>query len=320
MRVSRISRFAATRSRAPGSSSIASPCPTAATSSAVTSPLSTTAAIRATVSGAEGAKMANVIEYPAGMPSWVDLSSPDLDGSARFYGELFGWEAPASEGPVEQTGGYRMFTNDGVEVAGLGPAQPGQPPVWTTYMAVDDAAAAKSRVESAGGTTVMDALQVMDAGTMAIFTDPEGAFFAVWQAGRHRGAQLVNAPGALTMNELRTRDLGTATGFYGDVFGWEVRPIEQGGEVVYAGVTLDGRLVAGMLPMGDDFPPELPPHWIPYFGVPAVEAAVEKTRALGGQALSEPVTVPQGRFVALMDPQGAAFMVLEGQYDPPPGG
>jgi predicted enzyme related to lactoylglutathione lyase len=260
-----------------------------------------------------------MIEYPAGTPSWVDLSSPDLDGSASFYGALFGWEAAASEGPVEETGGYRMFTLDGVEVAGLGPAQPGQPPVWTTYIAVDDAKAAKAAVEAAGGSTVLEPLQVMDAGTMAVFTDAEGAFFAVWQAGRHRGAQLVNAPGALTMNELRTRDLAGATRFYGEVFGWDVEPIEQGGHVVYASVKLAGRLVAGMLPMGDNFPPQLPPHWIPYFGARDLEAAAAKAKELGGQALTEPISVPQGRFLALMDPQGAAFMVLEGQYDPPPG-
>src|SRR3954451_10079246 len=148
MSSSRTSRFAATRSMAAGSSASASPCPMAATSSAVTCPLSTTGAIRATVSGAEGANMATVIEYPAGTPSWVDLSSPDLDASASFYGELFGWEAPASEGPVEETGGYRMFTNGGVELAGLGPAQPGQPPAWTTYVAVDDVAAVKRRIEA----------------------------------------------------------------------------------------------------------------------------------------------------------------------------
>ena len=264
--------------------------------------------------------MAAMIEYPAGTPSWVDLSSPDLDASARFYGELFGWEAPASEGPVEETGGYRMFTHGGVEVAGLGPAQPGQPPAWTTYVAVDDVAAVKSRVEAAGGTTVMDALQVMDAGTMAIFTDPEGAYFAVWQAGGHRGAQLVNADGALTMNELRTRDLPKATGFYGDVFGWQVEPIEVGGQVVYASVKLDGRLVAGMMPMGAAFPAELPPHWIPYFGAQSIDGAAEKVRELGGQTLSDPIAVPQGRFLPLIDPQGAAFMILEtDQYDPPPG-
>jgi predicted enzyme related to lactoylglutathione lyase len=260
-----------------------------------------------------------MIEYPAGTPSWVDLSSPDLDASASFYGELLGWEAAAGEGPAEETGGYRMFTNGGVEVAGLGPVQPGQPPVWTTYVAVDDVAAVKSRVEAAGGTTVMDALQVMDAGTMAVFTDAEGAYFAVWQPGRHRGAQIVNAPGTWTMSELRTRDLPKASGFYAAAFGWQVEPIEQGGQVVYASVQLDGRLIAGMLPMGEAFPPRLPPHWIPYFGVPSVEAAAQKARTLGGQALTEPIAVPSGRFVALMDPQGAAFMVFEGQYDRPPG-
>jgi predicted enzyme related to lactoylglutathione lyase len=263
--------------------------------------------------------MAAMIEYPAGTPSWVDLSSPDLDASASFYGELLGWEAAASDGPVEETGGYRMFTNGGVEVAGLGPAQPGQPPAWTTYVAVDDIAALKSRVEAAGGATVMDALQVLDAGSMAIFSDAEGAIFAGWQAGRHRGAQLVNAVGALNMNELRTRDLDGAARFYGEVFGWDVEPIEQGGQVVYGSVKLNGRLVAGMLPMGEVFPAQLPPHWIPYFGVPDLDAAAQKARELGGEALSEPMAVPQGRFVALADPQRAAFMVFEGEYDPPPG-
>src|SRR3954470_1441988 len=177
--------------------------------------------------------MPAVIEYPEGTPSWVDLSSPDLDASARFYGDLLGWEATASEGP-EETGGYRMFTLGGAAVAGLGPAQGGQPAAWNTYVAVDDATAAKERVEAAGGTTVLEPLQVMDAGTMAIFTDAgEGAFFAVWQAGRHGGAELVNTSGALTMNELATRDLDGAARFYGAVFGWDFEPLEIEGVVQY---------------------------------------------------------------------------------------
>ena len=61
-------------------------------------------------------------EYPPGTPSWVDLGSPDVDASARFYGGLFGWEA-AEAGPPEETGGYRMFTLRGKQVAGLGPLQ-----------------------------------------------------------------------------------------------------------------------------------------------------------------------------------------------------
>jgi predicted enzyme related to lactoylglutathione lyase len=261
-----------------------------------------------------------MIEYPQGTPSWVDLSSPDLDASASFYGELFGWDAPPSEGPVEETGGYRMFNLNGAEVAGLGPAQPGQPPAWNTYVAVDDVAAIKQKIEAAGGSTVMDALKVMDAGTMAIFTDgADGAYFAVWQADRHRGAQHVNAPGGLAMNELDTRDFDGAARFYGEVFGWEVERIEVDGKLVYGSFKLGGRLVAGLLPMGPEFPAEVPPNWVPYFGVEDLDASASKATSLGGSVLMGPVAVPAGRFVVLRDPQGAVFCILQGSYDPPPG-
>ncbi len=43
--------------------------------------------------------------YEPGVPSWIDLGSPDPQGAADFYGALFGWDAP--EGPPE-TGGYRV--------------------------------------------------------------------------------------------------------------------------------------------------------------------------------------------------------------------
>ena len=54
---------------------------------------------------------------------------------------------------------------------------------------------------------------------MAVFRDPEGAVFRVWQAGRRRGAQLVNEPGSLNFNNLNTRDVAGAKAFYGAVFG-----------------------------------------------------------------------------------------------------
>ena len=261
-----------------------------------------------------------MIDYPQGTPSWVDLGSPDPDASARFYGELLGWEAAASEGPVEETGGYRMFRLNGVDMDGLGPTQEGQPPAWTTYVAVDDAEASKARIEAAGGSTVLAPLTVMDAGTMAIFTDPAGgAFFAVWQPGRHRGAQIVNAVGAMTMNEVDTRDFEGAARFYGDVFGWEVERIEQDGALLYGSFRLDGRLVAGILPMGENFPPQVPPHWRPYFGVGDLEAAAQKVAELGGQVVAGPIAVPEGRFISALDPHGAAFSLWQGSYDPPPG-
>ena len=43
--------------------------------------------------------------YAHGIPSWVDLFSPDPEASAAFCGALFGWEHVPPENP-EATGGY----------------------------------------------------------------------------------------------------------------------------------------------------------------------------------------------------------------------
>src|SRR3954454_22300655 len=125
--------------------------------------------------------------YPPGTPSWVDLSTSDVDGAARFYDELLGWET-FEPGDAEETGGYRMFTVRGKQVAGLGPVQQdGQPPAWTTYIASSDAEETARKAGEAGGQGFMPPVDVMDAGRMTIIADPTGAVFGVWQAGRHTG-------------------------------------------------------------------------------------------------------------------------------------
>jgi len=148
-------------------------------------------------------------DYKPGTPSWVDLASPDPDGSARFYGGLFGWDAPEG-GPVEETGGYRMFRREGKNVAGLGPTQAeGQPAMWTTYVSTDDAEAVAGKVREAGGRVMMEPFDVLAAGRMAVFVDPGGAFICIWQPLDHHGADVVNEPSSFCWNELATR---TSTG------------------------------------------------------------------------------------------------------------
>jgi uncharacterized protein len=58
-------------------------------------------------------------------------------------------------------------------------------------------------------------------------------------------------------------------------------------------------------------PPEMaqvPPHWMIYFRVPDINAAVERIKANGGKILNGPMEVPGGDWVLnAMDPQGGAF-------------
>lgn len=252
-------------------------------------------------------------EYPPGTPSWVELSSPDTDASARFYGALMGWSA-TEPGPVEETGGYRMLEQDGRSVAGLmGHMQEGQPTAWATYVSVADADETADRVRGTGGTVVVEPMDVTDIGRMAVFADPTGAAFGVWQPKTFAGADLVNEPNSLLWNEVLTRDPEAAKAFYPAVFGWDVgRPGFDGAPESYVVWELGGKAVGGMMQMTDDmFPPEVPAHWSVCFAVADCDATAAKARELGATVTMEPMDMPIGRFAGVIDPEGASFTVMQ---------
>src|SRR4051794_19360283 len=126
-------------------------------------------------------------EYAAGTPSWFELSTTDPEGSHDFYSRLFGWTA--TEG-AEQFGGYRTFMDGDRGVGGLNPM--GEHTAWNTYVATDDADASAEKVSANGGTVVVAPMDVGELGRMAVFVDPTGAMFGVWQAQTMPGADKVN--------------------------------------------------------------------------------------------------------------------------------
>jgi predicted enzyme related to lactoylglutathione lyase len=252
-------------------------------------------------------------EYAPGTPSWVELSSPDTDASAAFYGEVMGWEA-TEPGPVEETGGYRMFQQSGKSVGGLmGHMQEGQPTVWATYISVADADETAGRVKDAGGNVIVEPMDVMDLGRMAFFADPTGAAFGVWQPLGFAGAEVVNEPGSLCWNEVLTRDVDADRSFYTSVFDWTPgRPQFEGAPDSYTVWQIGGRPVGGMMEMGPPyFPDEVPPHWSVCFAVADCDATVAKARELGATIAQEPMDMPIGRFATIIDPQGAPFAVMQ---------
>jgi uncharacterized protein len=255
--------------------------------------------------------MSERTSYEPGTPSWVELGGiPDFDAAEAFYGALLGWEIP--EGPDSaQLGGYRRARLNGRDVAGASPVmQDGQPCEWNTYISVEDAAATMDKVRAAGGTVIVEPLEVMGMGKMAIFDDPTGATCGVWEPGSFVGAELVNEDGAFGWNELGTRDVSAAREFYGAVFGWTVEEQEMPGMGTYY-VWKDGEHVrGGMIDMAGMAPPEAPPSWLVYFTVPDADAAAETAKAGGGQLLNGPVDIRVGRLAILMDPQGAMFAVM----------
>ena len=249
--------------------------------------------------------MPEIAVYAPGTPCYVDLSSPEPDKSKVFYTSLFGWEA---QGGV---GGYYLLTCKGKRVAGAGPAQePGRPAAWATYVATENADETARKVKDAGGKVLARPFDVLTAGRMAVFRDPTGASFSVWQSRDFAGAELINEPGSLGWAELQTRDMATARTFYKNVFGWDARDNAMAGGGTYSEWLLNGESIGGGIQMGVNFPPNLPSNWLTYFAVADTDTTVKKTQELGGKVIVPPTTIARGRFSVLSDPQGGVFTVI----------
>jgi predicted enzyme related to lactoylglutathione lyase len=268
--------------------------------------------------------------YLPGVPCWVDTSQPDPEAAVAFYGGLFGWDFEDAM-PPDSPGRYFMARLGGGDVAAVGSQPEGAPPmaVWNTYIWVESADEAVSKVLEAGGRVLMDPFDIMDAGRMAVCTDPEGAAFCVWQAKQHRGARVVNEPGSLNFNGLNTRDVDGAKAFYGSVFGWETLGLGGGAEMwrlpgygefleqsepgLRKRMTETGApegfadVVASLNPIADD-QPDVPAHWSVTFAVEDADATAEKAEELGGRVVLPPFDAPWVRMTVIADPQGATFI------------
>jgi predicted enzyme related to lactoylglutathione lyase len=249
--------------------------------------------------------------HPPGTFSWTDLSTTDQDAAKAFYGELFGWEA--ADMPIGDGSVYSMMRLDGRNVAAIS-SQPsaqreaGVPPLWNSYVTVESADAAAERAKELGGAVHAGPFDVLDAGRMAVVQDPQGAFFMIWEPRGHVGAGLVNAPGALSWNELSAPDIDAAAAFYGNLFGWTASQME-GSPEPYLVIKNGDRSNGGMRPPAAPGPP---PHWLVYFGIAGLDDALEFVAKLGGQVHAGPIDIGVARIAVVADPQGATFALYDG--------
>src|SRR5207247_901301 len=155
---------------------------------------------------------------------------------------------------------------DGKIVAAVGPLQEGQHPAWTVYFKTSDADATANKVEAAGGKVEVPAFDVLGQGRMAIFTDPIGAFFAVWQPQQMPGLGAAYQANTFAWCELQGKDPASTAGFYGEVFGWTTKTGESAAEgaAPYVEWQIDGKSIGGAMDTSS-MPGAIPPHWLVYF-------------------------------------------------------
>jgi uncharacterized protein len=249
---------------------------------------------------------------------WHDLNTKDVEGSKKFYGEVFNWKFESDHGPYihikagdEMIGGVRQ----------MGANEP-MPPNWLGYVGVDDVAATVASITSAGGKVYMPTTKLENVGTFAVTADPTGAVFAPWKSARAgEDVEPKTMPKAFTFcwDELMTTDPSAAGAFYEKVLGWKQRPVEMGGGMTYTLLDRPGvknakgdqASAGGMMKS-----PEGVPHsfWLAYVGVDSCDKVTERATALGAKVTVPPQDIPNvGRFACWFDPQGAAIAVLQPQ-------
>jgi len=245
---------------------------------------------------------------PNGAPCWTDLWTSDVEGSRRFYSELFGWEA---QEPSPEFGGYFMFTRDGVPIAGgmgdMGDIKANN--TWKVYLATDDIAKTLHVAEDEGATIIAPAIAVADLGIQAVLVDPTGAEVGAWQPGTFPGFTVLDEHGSPSWFELFTRNHAKAVAFYRSALGWDTDTVSDTDEFRYTTMRKPGGEgeLAGIMDANAFLPEGVSAHWSVYWRVDDVDETITKLKNLGGSVVTEAENTPYGRMAAVTDPAGAQF-------------
>jgi predicted enzyme related to lactoylglutathione lyase len=249
-------------------------------------------------------------EHHPGKIIWADLITPDLAASKRFYGGLFGW---SFQDIRVGNSAYAVATLGGHPVAGLFeksiPTGEHRQPAWLTFIAVRNLEQARSEALAHGAKLLAPPKTYADRGAQAVFTDPQGAVFAVLASSSGDGADYLAAPGEWIWSSLLTDDPTRSAAFYKAVFGYEVFDLPSDDDAQHVILAADDYARAGIhsLPPGHRHP-----HWINFVRVADASRTAAQAVQLGGRILVEPrVDRHGGQLAVVADPQGAPIGLME---------
>jgi uncharacterized protein len=253
--------------------------------------------------------MTTTVSRLLGRPVWYELMTTDTAAAEKFYSNVVGWtSAPFAESPDP----YTIFKRRGdVGVAGLMKRPDGMnmPPFWAMYVAVPKLEDAVAHITRLGGSGLSPVIDIPGVGRLQMMKDPQGAAFYIMQpTSTEERPETAPEVGDASWHELMTTDAPAALKFYSEIFGWQPsETMDMGPLGKYHMFNRPHGMIGGMM----NKPPEManvPPHWMIYFRVPDINAAVERISANGGKILNGPMEVPGGdRVLNAIDPQGAAF-------------
>ena len=250
---------------------------------------------------------------PIGKFVWYEYMGNDLKAAVDFYTHVVGWTA--EDGGMSDFA-YQIVSAGGHPVGGMMaiPADAramGSRPAWLGYVWVENVDLALPKLMEAGGKVFKAPSDIPDVGRFAVVSDPYGGVFMLFRdaGGNPPPPPAPGTPGTIGWHELHCDDGAKAIDFYCNFFGWsKTSDFDMGPMGVYrmfkTGHGEEGGIMTRM--------PQTPASfWLYDVNVDALDPAVERIKARGGQIANGPMEVPGGQWIVqALDPQGALFALV----------
>lgn len=140
-------------------------------------------------------KSASAADVPAFNPgtgnmSWHELTTDDHNSAFQFYNRIFGWNRNG-EFDMGSMGMYQMYGKGDTMYGGMmnKPPEMKMPSNWVSYIMIDDVNKVIEHAKQLGARLMHGPAEVPGGDWIAIFTDPQGAVFAVHQKGKSQDAK-----------------------------------------------------------------------------------------------------------------------------------
>ena len=254
------------------------------------------------------------MQSPQGQFIWHELVTSDVKAALAFYGHVVGWTSSVM--PMGDGGSYHVLSAGGRGMGGitsLADAGMGATtkPGWVGYIGSNDVDPDATRLQKAGGTVHRPPADIPQVGRFAPVSDPQGAGFILFKPGPPAGEVPPPAEGLGTVgwSELQTTDWKAAFEFYQALFGWQkAEAMDIGAMGTYQIFSTASVPVGGMMNRAQA---NAAPHWLYFFKVDAIDAAVTRVTSKGGKILEGAMEGPGGSWtLRCQDPQGGQFALL----------
>ena len=233
---------------------------------------------------------------------WHDLFTTNIPASKAFYGGLFGYTFKDSENAT-------TFSNADGEQGAIVQIDYSleMPPHWLGYITVKDFVRTAYHVGVEGG-------KLLSTGKgFVVFTDPEGAPLKAVQGTTDISVDS-SSVGAIVWDELLCQNVAKQCEFFQLMTGWNILQQElwpAGSSILFT----SGEGETTMAGVREVNPAKVQNSlWLSYFRVDNVEESLRKVKELGGNVITDVLSLPNiGLYAVVTDDLGSVFALLQSE-------